>query len=119
MARQRRDDEHGPEVPHLPPPPAIPSTLRGSGATKKDDGQSTTAGLSEMGRAWGVAFEFMITIGAGGGGGWLFDHYQGTNPKGLMVGLGVGFAWAFYRIVRFMMKQDAAERAERERRKGS
>lgn len=118
MPRPRHDDENPPEMPSLPTPPSIPSTLQGGARPKEPKEQSTTAGLSEMGRAWGVAFEFMITIGAGGAGGWAYDHYRGTNPTGLMVGLGVGFAWAFYRIVRFMMKQDAAERAERERRQG-
>lgn len=68
--------------------------------------------LTGFGRAWGVALDFVVTILAGAGLGWLADWWRGSLPVWTMVGLGLGFVTAFIRIVR------ATQKEERESRKG-
>lgn len=73
-----------------------------------------------MAKAWGVALDFIFTIFAGAALGWGFDRWRGTAPKGLMVGLGVGFVIAFIRIVRGTIKQERLEQEHLKRsRNGS
>lgn len=78
--------------------------------------KSKEGGLGFLGiaKAWGTALDFLFTIFAGAALGWLFDKWQGTAPKGLMIGCGLGFVLAFIRIVRSTMKQERKEREARE-----
>lgn len=64
-------------------------------------------------KAWAVAFDFIFTIIAGAVLGWLADRWQGTNPRGLLIGLSLGFVLAFIRIVRHAQKEDRAAAAKR------
>jgi F0F1-type ATP synthase assembly protein I len=97
----------------------IPEALRKPVNVPKDPDKGTgaTEGI-QMGRAWATAMDFVFTILAGAILGWLFDKWRGTNPTGTMIGLGLGFVLAFFRIVRATQKQEAAdqERKDRNRR---
>jgi len=84
------------------------------GESRRADGES---GLMSMARAWALAFDFIFTIIGGGLLGWLFDWWRGTEPTGAIIGFAIGFATAFYRIVRHTQKQERAE-AEAKRRSG-
>lgn len=104
-----------------PPPPAIPELLK----ERPEDSRRKTASetpaqtsLSSMGRAWGMAMDFIFTILAGAGLGWLIGRWQGHVSGWVLGGLAVGFAAALVRIIRATQKQERAERAAAERRKG-
>ena len=68
-----------------------------------------------MGKAWGVALDFVFTIMAGMGLGWLVGRWQGHSPGWVLGGLALGFTIAFIRIIRATMRE---EREEQERKKG-
>lgn len=116
-------DPSDPDDPRLRIPDVLrqPADLRpGPGAksrgeTRRAGGES---GLMSMARAWALAFDFIFTIIGGGLLGWLFDWWRGTAPTGAIIGFAIGFATAFYRIVRHTQKQERAE-AEAKRRAGS
>lgn len=98
------------------PTPEIPDTLRDQSPSKPaEPRQSTMSSLAEMGRAWGMALDFIVMIFAGAGLGWAFDKWQSTNPNGLMIGLGLGFVIAFIRIVRATQAQERADAARKNR----
>lgn len=101
---------------------AIPDVLKESNqprhATRSDlDEQGVAADLAGAGKAWAIAFEFVITIVAGIGLGWLFDRWKGSAPTGALVGMAAGFVMAFYRIVRATQAQDRAEAKKRQNRR--
>lgn len=87
--------------PQRPPPPA-------PGAMKS---------AAEMGKAWSVALEFVFTIVGCALLGMGFDRWQGSAPTGILVGLTAGFVLALVRIIRYTLKQDAAEKRDRESRR--
>jgi ATP synthase protein I len=64
-----------------------------------------------------VALDFVFALLAGAGLGWLFDRWRVTMPWGLLVGLALGFVFAFLRIVRATQAQERAE-ASRKRDSG-
>jgi ATP synthase protein I len=68
---------------------------------------------SVMGRAWGIAFDFVITVLVGAGLGWGLDRWQGWSPVGLMVGLAVGFVAAMVRMIRQAQKIGKASMPKR------
>ncbi len=98
---------------HAQDPGRIPEVLKQGpvGAPVSTTG-SDTAGMA---KAWGIALDFVFTILAGAGLGWLFDWWRQTSPWGLLAGLGLGFITAFWRIVQATQRQEAAERARRDR----
>ncbi|MGD9689556.1 MAG: AtpZ/AtpI family protein [Phycisphaerales bacterium] len=93
-------------------PTVIPEELRErpKGAPVKKD---PDAGMWGMAKAWGTALDFIFTIVAGAALGWGFDRWQGTEPKGMMGGLAVGFVVAFIRIVRSTLRQERLEQQKR------
>lgn len=98
---------------HTPDPGPIPEVLRhGPSVPKPDVKPSDVVGMA---RAWAVSLDFVFTILAGAGAGWLVDRWLKSSPVGLLAGLGVGFILAFWRIVRTTQKQEAAERARKGR----
>jgi F0F1-type ATP synthase assembly protein I len=103
------------------PPPddprlKIPEVLRKPAELPKDPDKGTPASEGvQMGRAWATAMDFVFTILAGAILGWLFDRWRGTNPTGTMIGLGVGFVLAFFRIVRATQRQEAADQERKNR----
>jgi F0F1-type ATP synthase assembly protein I len=96
---------------HTPDPGPMPDVLKsGPGAHPLGKPGSDAA---SMAKAWGVALDFVFSILAGGGLGWAFDAWRKTLPWGLLVGLGLGFIVAFWRIVQATNRQDADDRAKR------
>lgn len=75
-----------------------------------------SSGGSEAWRLSGLGIEFASAIAAGGIAGWLFDKWQGTQPKGVLVGLIVGIIGGGYNLIRQAM---AANKREMERFKRS
>ncbi len=98
----------------LPDPGPIPDVLR-RGPTPVMKKQTTDSGVAGMARAWAVALDFVFSVLAGAGLGWLFDRWRGTLPWGLLVGLVLGFIVAFWRIIRATQAQ---EREEADRKAG-
>lgn len=100
-----------------PPPPDIPEVLQRP--TEHRPGPASDprmpTSLSGVGRAWGIALDFVFTILAGAGLGWLIGRWQGGMPGWVLGGLAVGFAAALIRIIRATQRQ---ERLEKEGRKG-
>jgi F0F1-type ATP synthase assembly protein I len=97
---------------NAPHPGPIPEVLRkGPSVAQPSTKPSDVAGMA---RAWGVALDFVFTIIAGAAVGWLIDWWLKSAPIGLLVGLGIGFVFAFWRIIRTTQRQEAADK----RRKG-
>jgi F0F1-type ATP synthase assembly protein I len=108
------DPHDEPDDPRL----RIPDVLRDPPAGKTPrESPSTMSSIAEMGRAWGVALEFVISILVGVGLGWLFDRWQSTAPTGALIGLALGFAIAFLRIIRYSLAEQRREQAARDERK--
>ncbi len=99
-----------------PPPPEIPAVLREPAPTlSKPGGQAPRdAGLGGVARAWATALDFVFTILAGIGLGWLVGRWQGHVAPWAIGGLVVGFVAAFVRIVRATRRQELAEQHLRE-----
>jgi hypothetical protein len=120
------DDDWMPKVrtPDNDPSLRIPDELKGSTGSspgsssrgEKGGGGGGGSGLMEMGKAWGVALDFVFTIAAGALAGWGFDHWRGTAPTGSIVGFAAGFAIALVRIIRYTMKQDRLEQEAKAKR---
>lgn len=74
-------------------------------------GQASQTGsdTSGMGRGFRYSADFVSAVLVGSGLGWLFDHFLGTRPWGLIVFVVLGFAAGVITLVRV---------AERESRQG-
>lgn len=99
----------------------IPSVLREDGPplpkiSKPEPG--LMASMADVGKAWAVALDFIVTILMGAGAGYGWDRWRSTSPTGILIGLSAGFAFALVRIIRYTQKQEALERAERAKRPG-
>jgi F0F1-type ATP synthase assembly protein I len=124
IARRQRDLEsiHLPATDHDDPRLAIPDVLKDSNHPRRESRSDTSeqgvaASLAGAGKAWAIAFEFVLTVLAGIGLGWLFDRWKSTTPIGALVGMAAGFIMAFYRIVRATQAQDRAEAKQRQNRR--
>ncbi|MDX2131658.1 MAG: AtpZ/AtpI family protein [Planctomycetota bacterium] len=107
-------------IPPTPEPPPIPSVLLHPVRAPAETGASRRTSLSEMGKAWGVAMEFMFTIAGGLLIGVAADLYFKSTPTGALIGLGLGFAYALWRILRrTLLEERARERARGGERAGS
>jgi len=95
-----------------PQPGPIPEILREHPRKPTAKTGSDAAGMA---KAWGTALDFVFTILAGAGLGWLFDWWRQTLPWGLLAGLALGFVVAFWRIVQATQREEAAERERRSR----
>ena len=95
---------------HAPDPGPVPEALRDGPSNPPPSAGSDAAGMA---KAWGVALDFVFNVLAGAALGWLFDRWRHTAPWGLLVGLGLGFITAFWRIVQATQRQEAAERRRR------
>lgn len=115
MPNQPKGEGDGQEVWRPPPPPppmpdfpTIPESLR------KAAGEPTKpSGLAGIGKGWAMAFDFVGTILAAWLIGFGIDLWRKTSPWGSLIGLGVGFAYAIYRI----LKQTQREEREAARNK--
>ncbi len=100
------NDSHEPWQPSKPPPPLpdfpdIPDSLRQSAQPNK----TAPTNLAGIGKGWALALDFVGSILAACLIGYLIDRWQKCSPWGTICGLGIGFAYAIYRI----LKQSAAE----------
>ncbi|MFC5557398.1 AtpZ/AtpI family protein [Methylobacterium iners] len=60
----------------------------------------SAGGPSPLGQAMRLSTEFIAGVIAGGILGWMFDHYLGTKPWGMIVLLMLGFATGIYNVMR-------------------
>lgn len=101
-----------------PRPPEIPEVLRTpiKHPSLKPVGQapSTMASLSEAGKAWGMALDFVATIIVGILLGWLLGKWLGSMAAFVLGGLAVGLVTAFVRIIRASQRAERREVAARE-----
>jgi ATP synthase protein I len=69
-------------------------------------------GMQGLGLAVRVASEFVAGVLVGAGLGWLFDHFLGTSPWGLIVFLLLGFVAGVVNVLRAVgrMAQPEARR---------
>lgn len=120
------EDRTDPEPPASPgsadPRLAIPEVLRRprprsdyDPVTGTKEARTEAHDVTGMGKAWATALDFVFSVLAGAGLGWLADWWRGSLPLWTLVGLGFGFATGFIRIVQSTRRQEAAER-EREGR---
>lgn len=102
-----------------PKPPEIPEVLRTPiqhpSLKQVDKLPSTVASLSEAGKAWGMALDFVATVIVGILLGWLLGKWLGHMPAFVLGGLAVGLVTAFVRIVRATQRAERLEAAARER----
>jgi len=104
------DDFH-PDIPEPPPPPEIPELLtrpvdHPAAAPEKP---RSSSGISEMGKAWGVAMDFVFSILGSLLIGHFLDRWLQTTPKITLIAMAVGFVFAFWRIVRRTLKEERDE----------
>jgi F0F1-type ATP synthase assembly protein I len=72
-----------------------------------------TSRIARFARGGALAFEFSGTIGGGAICGWGVDRWFGTEPWGLMVFSVVGVVGGFLRLLQFLRRFEAIDRAER------
>jgi F0F1-type ATP synthase assembly protein I len=114
QGQERVESGLNPLFTNPPHPGPIPEVLQKSPAGPQERPPTLMSGVASMGAAWGMAFDFVVTILAGLGLGWLFDRWQGSSPWGILAGLGVGFVAAFVRIIRNTQRIERQEAAARE-----
>jgi len=85
-----------PPPPPMPEFPKIPQSLRDA-ANGKPVEKSSLAGI---GAGWTLALDFIGTIVASWLIGFAIDWWQKTSPWGSLIGLGFGFGYAIYRILK-------------------
>ena len=112
MVHPVNDPDRDPPPPSSDPRLEIPEVLRAKPSPA--DKPKQPVDMTETAKAWGVALDFVITTVAGAVVGWLLDRWLGTKPWGTVVGLGLGFATAFVRIIRFTQRTERLEREARE-----
>jgi len=99
-----------------PHPGPIPEVLRDRPGHAKPAAK-TESGMVGMAKAWAVALDFVFSILAGGGLGWLIDLWRSSAPWGLLIGMALGFVVGFWRIIRTTQAQERDE-AKRKRDSG-
>lgn len=88
---------------------------RPSAAPDPSSRPGSPAGPSPLGQAMRLSTEFIAGVLAGGILGWMFDHYLGTKPWGLIVLLMLGFATGVYNVMRVSGALPRAPTRERDR----
>jgi F0F1-type ATP synthase assembly protein I len=103
--------QQGQSPPASPAPPdprlEIPEILRSPmdhpAARRLREGRSAahagSGGLGDAAKALAIGLDFLISAAAGGFAGWLIDHWLGSSPTGVVVGLGVGFVAGTVRLI--------------------
>ncbi len=107
-----------PEVLRRPVEPSNYDPVYGDRAGRGSGKRGPRAGpgdFASVGKAWGVAGNFVFTIIAGALVGWLIDRWRGSLPVATLIGLGLGFATAFIRIIRQTQREEREEQARRRR----
>ncbi|GAB5495772.1 MAG: hypothetical protein Phyf2KO_08520 [Phycisphaerales bacterium] len=94
---------------------AIPEVLRDAPKQSRvETDPKSGSGFGETAKAWGMGLDLVFTTIGGFAIGWVIDWWQGTGPWGAIIGLGLGFILATVRLIRYTVKAEARERAERE-----
>lgn len=118
--RPQRDEsgetEHpfAPDIPIPPPPPPLPELLDrapSQHATHSDERGRTPMG--DTARAWGIAMDFVVTVIGLALVGYFADRYLKSSPTWTVVGLGAGFAFALYKIIRRTLADEKREATAR------
>lgn len=109
-------DPLAPDIPPTPEPPQIPALLREPVArpgTTPNGSSERRAAFGELGKAWGVAMEFVFTIVGGLLIGVGADFVFKSSPRWALAGLALGFVYALWRIIRRTLEEERArERAK-------
>lgn len=110
MTDARDPSDEGAEAwqPSKPPPPIptfaeIPESLKEAARGGRKEG---TSGLASIGKGWALALDFVGSIIAAWLIGFLIDRWQKTAPWGSLIGLGIGFAYAIYRILKQTLDEE-------------
>jgi ATP synthase protein I len=74
--------------------------LKGKETTEQTGGQRGSTSGEGFSRAARLSSEFVGGVLAGGGLGWLMDHFLGTSPLGMIVFLLLGFAAGVVNVIR-------------------
>ncbi len=117
--------DHDPD--RSPPPPTedprlrLPAVLRERPGDRADPARTGSPetdqpaqGFGETAKAWGMALDLVFTTVGGFILGWAFDWWRGTSPWGAIIGLGLGFVTAFVRMIRYALRAEARDQANRE-----
>lgn len=114
-----------PYIPDLPPPPVLPELLTkpvrkptqrnilGMGESPTALGRA--AQMASMGKAWGIATEFVASIIGSFLVGFGIDTYFNTMPTWTLSMLALGLTYAVWRIVRRTIEDERREKAEKAR----
>jgi F0F1-type ATP synthase assembly protein I len=105
MTHQPEEHDRSAEDSREPPPPTVDPRLEIPEVLRKPVRQpeplpSPPQSWGQAAAAWGIALDFVFTIIAGAGLGWLIDRWLNSAPWGVLVGLALGFGAAFVRIVK-------------------
>lgn len=68
------------------------------------DSNKRSAAVRDIGKAFGLAINFIASVIVLTVIGWLVDRWQNTAPTFLLVGLGVGLVVGFWQFVREAIK---------------
>lgn len=63
-------------------------------------------GFGDLAKALAIGLDFLFMAAAGGVLGWLVDRWQGWSPKGLVIGLAIGFVAATVRLLQRLNRED-------------
>lgn len=112
-----------PYIPDLPEPPPVPEFLTkpvrkptnrnilGMGENPTALGRASQ--LAGMGKAWGLATEFVASIIGSFLIGFALDTFFKTTPTWTLIMIAVGLTYAVWRIMRRTMEDEKREKAEK------
>jgi len=111
-----REPPKAPEIPEILRRPVEHPSLKRVG-----EAPSAMSSLSEAGKAWGMALDFVATVIVGMLLGWVLAKWLGHTSAFVLGGLALGLVTAFVRIVRATQRAEKREAAAREaaRQRGS
>ena len=104
-----KEPPKAPEIPEILRKPVEHPSLKRAGTSP-----SAISSLSEAGKAWGMALDFVATVIVGMLLGWLLSKWLGHLSAFVLGGLAVGLVTAFVRIVRATQRAERREAAARE-----
>lgn len=106
---QDQGDEHEiwktPPPPPMPDFPKIPQSLRDAADGKPQEKSS----LAGFGAGWALALDFVGTVLASWLIGFGIDWWQKTSPWGTLIGLGFGFGYGIYRMLKQSQREERGQ----------
>lgn len=103
-----REPPKAPQIPEILRRPVEHPSLKQAGSAR-----TSMASLSEAGKAWGIALDFVATVIVGMLLGWLLGKWLGSMAAFVLGGLALGLVTAFIRIVRATQRAEKREAAAR------